>query len=72
MIKQQQLDADHRMRVVGDDEIVLDFGADTEGTIDVVDTTAIVLVEDDQYEFELDRAVERSFIRNGVLTIELS
>lgn len=72
MIKQQQLDADHRMRVVGDDEIVLDFGADTEGTIDVVDTTAIVLVEDDQYEFELDRAVERSFIHNGVLTIELS
>jgi len=54
------------------DEVVLaaDLGAEREATVDVVDGTAIVVVEDEQYDVELDGDA-RAFIRNGVLTIEV-
>ena len=42
-------------------------------SVDVVDGTAIVVMDDDQYEIELpaDATDAHTFIRNGVLTIEL-
>lgn len=62
-----------------DDETVLaiDLGV-TEGetSVDVVDGTAIVVVEtpegERQEEFDLPAEEARAFIRNGVLTIEVS
>ncbi|WP_254768715.1 DUF7127 family protein [Salinilacihabitans rarus] len=59
-----------------DDESVLavDFGpVGPETSVDVVDGTVIVVVRDDQYEFDLpERATDaQAFIRNGVLTVEL-
>ena len=59
-----------------DDEAVLavDFGSErTDATVDVVDGTVSVVVDDDQYEFDLPAGVTdpHTFIRNGVLTIEL-
>lgn len=62
-----------------DDEtvIVADFGtADGDATVDVVDETAIVVVDGPegtrQEEFDLPAADAEAFIRNGVLTIEVS
>ena len=54
--------------------IVADLGpAVTEAAIDVVDGTAIVVIDDAQYEFELpDGAVSDTFITNGVLSIEVT
>jgi HSP20 family molecular chaperone IbpA len=62
----------------GDETVIaVDFGV-AEGTtsVDVVDGTAIVVVETPegsrQEEFELPDEGARAFIRNGVLTIEVS
>jgi hypothetical protein len=54
--------------------IVADLGpAVTEAAIDVVDGTAIVVIEDAQYEFELPAGtVSDTFITNGVLSIEVT
>ncbi|QLG48251.1 DUF7127 family protein [Natrinema halophilum] len=52
----------------------VDFGTDgTNATVDLVDDTVIVVLEDDQYEIELPKTGEdaHTFIKNGVLTIEL-
>jgi hypothetical protein len=60
-----------------EDESVLavDFGtASTDAAVDLVDGTVIVVdADDEQYEFDLpDGATDaHTFIRNGVLTIEL-
>ncbi|MDZ7730177.1 MAG: Hsp20/alpha crystallin family protein [Natrialbaceae archaeon] len=58
-----------------DDETVLavDFGSAVDGSIDIVDETVIVVLEDDQYELELPApsAGAEAFMKNGVLTIEL-
>lgn len=54
--------------------LAVDFGtASTDADVDVVDGTVIVVDDDDQYELELpDGAVDaNTFIRNGVLTVEL-
>ena len=48
--------------------VVADFGG-VDGSVDVVDGTAIVVVEDNQYEFEVPEGA-KAFIRNGVVTIE--
>lgn len=55
-----------------DDEMVLvaDFGH-VEGSVDVVDGTAIVVVEDEQYEFEVPSGTDRAVINNGVVSIEV-
>lgn len=61
------------------DEAVLaaDLGAGAgDATVDVVDDTAIVVIEtpegERQEEFELPEGEARAFIRNGVLTIEVN
>lgn len=56
--------------------IVADLGRRaSEASVDVVDGTAIVVLEIDgdqqQYEFELPSADAHTFISNGVLTIEV-
>ncbi len=52
--------------------LVADFGAGAEGSVDLVGDTAIVVVGDDQYEFEVPTGVSaRASVNNGVLTIEV-
>lgn len=55
-----------------DDEAVLvaDFGP-VEGSVDIVDGTAIVVIEDEQYEFEVPAGTDRANINNGVVSIEV-
>jgi hypothetical protein len=51
--------------------LVADFGAGVDGTVDLVGDTAIVVVDDDQYEFEVPAGVAaRASMNNGVLTVE--
>ncbi|WP_265111960.1 DUF7127 family protein [Halosolutus halophilus] len=59
-----------------DDEMVVavDFGAtETDASVDLVDDTVIVVVDEEQYEFELpvDAHDAHTFIKNGVLTVEM-
>ncbi len=55
-----------------DDEAVLvaDFGP-VEGSVDIVDGTAIVVVDGEQYEFSVPAGTDRADINNGVVTIEV-
>ncbi|MFB6164141.1 MAG: hypothetical protein ABEJ31_03185 [Haloarculaceae archaeon] len=62
----------------GDGTVVLaaDMGVGHETAVDVVDGTVIVVVDDEQYEFELPGDEERdtdaqAFMENGVLTVEV-
>lgn len=48
-----------------------DLGVGTEAALDVVDGTAIVVTDEEQFEFELPEEGAQAFIRNGVLTIEV-
>ena len=52
--------------------LVADFGAGADGSVDLVGDTAIVVVGDDQYEFEVPAGVTtRASMNNGVLTVEV-
>jgi hypothetical protein len=52
--------------------LVADFGASVDGSVDLVGDTAIVVVGDDQYEFEVPAGVVvRASMNNGVLTVEV-
>lgn len=55
-----------------DDEavIVADFGP-VEGSVDVVDGTAIVVIDDEQFEFSVPSGTDRAVINNGIVSIEL-
>ena len=55
-----------------DDSVVLaaDFGYVDSSSVDVVGDTVIVVVDDDQYDIELDGDA-RAFMKNGILTIEV-
>lgn len=61
-----------------DDEtvIAIDLGTAKDASVDVVDGTAIVVIETSQgtrqEEFDVPAEDARAFIRNGVLTIEVS
>ena len=48
-----------------------DFGPGVEPAVDVVDGTVIVVVGDDQREFELPDGDVQTFTRNGVVSIEV-
>lgn len=56
-----------------DDQVVFvaDLGPASEGTVDVLGDTAIVVVGDEQYEFELPEEGARTSMNNGVVTIEV-
>ena len=51
--------------------IAIDFGhAGEDLAVDVVGSTAIVVTDDEQFEFELPPEASDVTVRNGVLTIE--
>jgi len=52
-------------------ELTADFGPGGEPSVDVVGETVIVVADDGQYEVDASGDA-RAFIRNGVLTIEVS
>jgi len=56
-----------------DDGAVLaaDFGFVGESTVEIVDDTVIVVADGQQYDVELDGDAQ-AFMKNGVLTIEVS
>jgi len=64
-------DVSHRVVETGDGvEHVVDLGADaTDASVDLVGDTAIVVLDEDQYELDLPAPAGQAFIRNGVLTI---
>jgi hypothetical protein len=49
-----------------------DLGPGAEGDVDVVDGTAIVVVDEEQYEFDVPARDAQAFIKNGVVTVEMS
>ena len=51
-------------------ELVVDFGFHEHSSVDMVDGTVIVIVGEDQYEFDVSPGA-RAFMNNGVLTIEV-
>ena len=56
-----------------DEEVLLvaDFGPGVDSSVDVVDETAIVVIDEEQYEFPVPAGAQ-VFISNGVLTIEVN
>ena len=52
--------------------VAVDFGPTADASVDVVDDTAIVVVDGEQYEFDLPEGADdaHTFIKTGVLTIE--
>ena len=55
-----------------DDEsvIVADLGS-VEGTVDLVDGTALVVADGDTHEFDLPAEASRAFMTNGIVTVEM-
>lgn len=53
--------------------LAVDFGTTADSTVDIVDETAIVVVDDEQYDLEVpsESDVIRASIRNGILSIEV-
>ncbi|ELY79846.1 hypothetical protein [Natrinema pallidum] len=54
--------------------MAVDFGTEqADASVDIVDGTVIVVLDDDQYEIELPPGATNShtFMKNGVLTVEL-
>jgi hypothetical protein len=72
--EQQLFDETPLRRFEYDDSVVLaaDVGTVGDATVDVVDDTVIVVVGDEQREFEVPGGDARAFINHGVLTVELS
>jgi hypothetical protein len=56
-----------------DDQVVFvaDLGPGRDGTVDILGDTAIVVVDDEQYEFEIPAGEARGSIANGVVTVEV-
>jgi hypothetical protein len=52
------------------DMIVADFGA-VNGSVDVVDGTAMVVIDDEQYEFAVPEGVASAVMNNGIVTVEV-
>lgn len=52
--------------------LATDFGVATDATVDVVDETAIVVVGSEQYDIDLPAGDAHTFMKNGVLTVEVT
>jgi len=50
--------------------LAADFGRTTDASVDVVDDTAIVVVDGEQYEVTVDGDAD-ALMNNGVLTVEV-
>jgi hypothetical protein len=76
MGRNQQLvhDAPVRRFDYPNDTVLLaaDLGADVDASAEVVDGTALVVTDDDHYEVPVPAGEARAFIKNGVLTVEVS
>jgi uncharacterized protein YlxW (UPF0749 family) len=73
MSAKQQLGDDATVRRYEyDDGAVLaaDLGTERAASVDVLGETVIVVVDDEQYDLEVDGDAD-AFINNGVLTIEV-
>lgn len=54
----------------GESVIAVDFGTDhADLTVDIVDDTAIVIADSEQFEFELPSEASKVTANNGILTI---
>mgnify|MGYP006308886877 CR=1 FL=1 len=65
----------HARRFEYDDgtEIVADLGVGVEGSVDVLDDAVIVVTEEgDQLELDVPETDAQAFIKNGVLTVEVT
>lgn len=75
MVVQQKFDRDGPdvRRYEYDDHTVVaaDLGPADDGSVDVVDGTAIVVVGNEQHEIALPDGDARASIRNGIVTIEV-
>lgn len=77
MVAQQQFDRDgpdvRRYEYEQSTVVAADLGPGGDGSVDLVDGTAIVVVGDEQYDVDLPDGDgdSRASIRNGVLTIEV-
>lgn len=59
-----------------EDLLVADFGhveraSGHAGSVDLVDGTAIVVVDDEQYEFDVPEGASRGIMNNGIVTVEM-
>lgn len=54
--------------------VAADVGVGREASVDVVGDTAIVVTDEDQYEFEIPESDDdaQAFMKNGVLSIEVN
>jgi hypothetical protein len=69
----QTFDRDRVRRYEYDDTVVLaaDLGPGVDGSVDVVDGTALVVTDDDQFEFPVPEGEVAASISNGVVSIEV-
>ena len=75
MTSEQQLFDDAPIRRYEySDALVLaaDLGVAGDTSVDVVDETVIVVADGEQYDFEVPDGNVQAFIRNGVLTVEMT
>ena len=57
----------------GSTVLVADVGPGRDANVDIVDDTVMVVVGDEQYDFELPVGSDaQAFIKNGVLTVEVN
>lgn len=74
VVKQQfERDGPDVRRYEYDDRTVVaaDLGPVGDGSVDIVDGTAIVNVDNDQYDIALPDGEARASIRNGIVTVEV-
>lgn len=65
------VDGPVRQYEYGDETVlVADFGP-VSGSVDVVDGTAIVVVDGEQHEFSVPAGAARAVMNNGVVSIEV-
>ena len=50
---------------------IADVGVGTDATADIVAGTAMVVVDDDQYEFDVPAGDATARVSNGVVTVEV-
>lgn len=72
----QQLDDDAPVRRFEYDDgtrvLAADLGVAGDASVDVVDGTAIVVAGSDQYDLAVPAGDAQAFIKNGVLTVEVT
>jgi len=56
----------------GDVAFMADLGPSEAAAVDVVGETVIVVTGEEQYDIDVDAEDAQAFIKNGVLTIEVS